>query len=280
MKAFNRTKQRGVTLVELLIVLALTIAAAWASINVMMDKAQTAKAEIQGGVLNELNNALGTYITNNYNELVNGTAVVGVTNAYAPTVAELRTLGVLNAGFSATNMYGGTYGISVFKTPTGCVAPNCDVASHVWLSGPIRNSEGTVDTTYAASAALAIGANGAFSSTMTPGTVFGPNGSWNATNPLGSQAGAVMARNGFGASGFSMLYRRDGSLPLTGNMDANSQSINNIAAVQSNGQQVVNNGFIRSANNVGAVEGDNCDTAGLGALAMKDDGVTLLYCAN
>lgn len=255
----SRSRQRGVTMVELLIVLALTIAAAWQAVAVFMDKAQTAKAEIQGGVLGELNNALGTYITNNYNALVNGTAVSGVTNAYAPTVAELVTLGVLNAGFQGTNMYGGTYGISVFKTPTGCVAPACDVASHVWLSGPIRNSEGTVDTTYAASAALAVGANGAFSSTVSPGTMFGPGGTWNVTNPLGSQAGAVLARNGFGSQGFSQFLRRDGSLPMTGNLDAGGQSINNGRLLQ-----------LSSAQTVGAA----CSTGQIG----RDAGGQVLAC--
>lgn len=223
-------KQKGFTLVELLLVVTLAIGAMGYVIAREFDKAQIEKAETQAGLLDKVNEAMGTYITNYYSQLVNNTPIAGVANIYAPTIAELKTLGVLESTFSGVNFYGGGYGTQAARVPAACVAPNCDVSSLVWITTPIRNANGQTDVSYAAFAAGQLGADGAFSNAGTPGTLSGPNASWTATNPVGATAGIVAARNGYGSQGFAQFLRRDGSLPMTGSLDMGARSITNLVS--------------------------------------------------
>lgn len=221
-------KQKGFTLIELLLAVTLAIGAMGYVIAREFDKAQIAKAETQAGLLDKVNGAMGTYITNYYSQLVNNTPIAGVANIYAPTIAELKTLGVLDSTFSSANFYSGGYGTQAALVPTGCVAPNCDVSSLVWLTTPIRNANGQTDVSYAAFAAAELGADGAFSNTGTPGTLAGPSATWTVANPVGATAGIVAARNGYGSQGFAQFLRRDGSLPMTGSLNMGAGAITNL----------------------------------------------------
>ncbi|RWA56012.1 hypothetical protein AU476_05495 [Cupriavidus sp. UYMSc13B] len=79
--------------------------------------------------------------------------------------------------------------------------------------------------------------------------ITGMAASWSAPNPLpGNQAGVLMMRVGntsLLAQSMNQFYKRDGSLNLTGPMDANNQAMYQVGNFQSNGS-------VSAAGNVGA----------------------------
>ncbi len=173
----------------------------------------------QGDVLADIGNSInGIYLATYYSNLVNGTAIAGVANAYAPTMTELENINVVPSGYSTTSAYGTPYVISLAKTPAGCVAPRCDIAGLVYIAGAITDPSTGRPMTLDDGAA-AIGGDGGYSDIITPSTITGVNAAWNQPNPLGSVSGVLAMRVGYGSSGWSAFVRRDGSLPMEGDLN-------------------------------------------------------------
>ena len=230
-----RRAQRGFTLLEVGIAIAISMMAATAFLWVQTMNLRVSKANAQGTQLTTLSNAVATYMTTYYSQLVNNQAIAGFANIYAPTVAELKTAQiVLPPNFSATNLYGGGYAVTISKTPGGCVSPNCDISSITNLTNAITNPlTGRVDGAALGNAMSVIGADGGFSTNAVPGSITGQGGAWTATNPAGSVAGILAMRAGYGSSGWAQFLRRDGQLPMTGPLNMGSQNVNNANTVNS-----------------------------------------------
>ena len=199
----------------------------------MMAEARSTRATAQGVQLQTLGNSVSTYSTQFYGPLVNGTAISGVVNPYAPTVAELQSLGLLNTSFSTTNQYNGGYGVRISKVPASCVAPSCDIENLVYLTNPITNpANGRLDGAALGQAAQVMQADGGFSDSSTPGNITGPSGAWSVTNPVTLSgipvAGILAMRSGYNSSTMAQFMRRDGQLPATGTQDFGGQTVNNV----------------------------------------------------
>lgn len=200
----------------------------------MYVEARMTKAAAQGKQLATWSNSVATYSTIFYNNLVNGTSIAGVADIYAPTVAELRALGLISATFSAANMYNGNYGAKITKTPIGCVAPNCDIENLAYLTNPITNTmNGRLDVPVLGKAAQTLGEDAGYSDLSTPGTVMGPDGKWSVVNPVGNVAGILVMRSGYNSSAMGQFMRRDGALPATGAQNMGGQDVNNVNSLRS-----------------------------------------------
>lgn len=235
MKKFLRS-QKGFTLAELMIVIVISIVLAAYKLYPMFVEARLTKSSAQGLQLATLGNTVATYSTTYYGPLVGGTAIPGVVNIYAPTVSELKTLGLLGTGFSTVNMYNGGYGVRITKSPTGCVAPNCDIENLVYLTNAIINpANGRIDGPVLGQASQTLGADGGYSDTATPATISGAGGAWTVTNPVTNPstgapvAGILAMRSGYNSSTLAQFMRRDGQLPATGAQDMGGQNVNNVA---------------------------------------------------
>ncbi|MHA6828260.1 hypothetical protein ACQUJV_18810 [Ralstonia pseudosolanacearum] len=215
-----RAKQRGVyDLVSLGIGASIAIAFAAAQLWQQRQELLSQQMAAQGGVVADLGNSVnGKYLALYYSNLVNGTAVPGVANAYAPTMTELQAINVVPAGSSTTAVNGAPYVVKLAKTPAGCVAPNCDINGLVYIAGAMTDPS-TGAPLVLEDGAAAIGGDGGYSDTVTPGTITGVNGAWSLTNPLGNAAGVLAMRVGYGSSGWSAFVRRDGSLPMEGDLN-------------------------------------------------------------
>ena len=234
--------QRGFTLVEVGIAITISTLIAVMALWSDMTKLRNAKASSQGTQLATASNAVATYITTYYSELVNNQAIPGFTNIYAPTIAELKTAQiVLPANFSATNVYGGGYTITISRSPSGCTPPACDITSLTNLTGPITNPmTGRPDGSSLGTAAALLGADGGFSTLAVPGSITGGGGAWTVPNPAGSVAGILGMRAGYGSSGWAQFLRRDGQLPMTGALNMGNQNVNNANTL--NSSSIVNTG--------------------------------------
>lgn len=219
------SKQRGYTATAMIIMLSVGgILTAGVARNTIKTSAENSGTAV-GSMLAQVNKAVGTYTVNNYATLVGGSGNL------APTVADLQNAGLLNANVGSPPM-GGTYAIQITREPAGCVAPNCNLTSRVWLTQPIRNADtGGIDIRKLGAATDAIGGDGGWSDAISPGTVHGAGG-WNRPNPAGSQAGILMAINGYGSSSFAQYVDRAGKqgmladFQMGGNNIAGANGIN------------------------------------------------------
>jgi Tfp pilus assembly protein PilE len=233
MKNIKRS-QNGFTLIEAMVAVSIVIMLASFKLYPMYIEARMTKAAAQGKQLATWSNSVATYSTIFYNNLVNGTSIAGVADVYAPTVAELRALGLISATFSATNMYNGNYGAKITKTPIGCVAPNCDIENLAYLTNAITNSmNGRLDLPVLGKAAQTLGEDAGYSDLSTPGTIQGPQGSWSVVNPVGNVAGILVMRSGYNSSAMGQFMRRDGALPATGAQNMGGQDVNNVNGLRS-----------------------------------------------
>ncbi|WP_247308902.1 shufflon system plasmid conjugative transfer pilus tip adhesin PilV [Ralstonia pseudosolanacearum] len=239
----TRARQRGFyDLVSLGIGASIAIAFAATQLWQQRQEMLSQQMAAQGNVLADIGNSInGKYLSLYYSNLVNGTAIPGVANEYAPTMAELQAINVVPAGYATTSAYGTPYVVSLAKTPSGCVAPNCDINGMVYIAGAITDPSTGAPLTLEDGAA-AIGGDGGFSDTITPSAITGLNAQWTQPNPLGNTAGILAMRVGYGSSGWAAYVRRDGSLPMEGDLNfrgtnGTQHNIDNAATV--NAQKAV-----------------------------------------
>lgn len=172
-----------------------------------------------GTMLGEINKAVGTYTVNDYKRLVDGTGNLN------PTIADLQAAGLLNANINPITPIGGTYAIQISREPVGCVAPNCNLTSRVWITQPVTNPDtGTIDIRKLGAATGAMGGDGGWSDNVNPGTVRGTGG-WTRPNPTGGQAGILMAINGYGSSSFSKFVDRAGTQGMLADFQMGNNNI-------------------------------------------------------
>ncbi len=240
--------QRGFTLVEVAIVTAITTLALGTGLWTKIQEAHVKKGEVLGEQLHRISAGVDDYLNKNYSALVQFTPnVSGFADPLHPTITELKAKNYLPGGISNSNIYGGGYKVFITKTPSGCVPSTCNLSVLTMISSPVlQQSSGALDTVALGSASKAIGGDAAVSHTAA--TLDGTGGTWSESNPLG-QAGIVAVRSGYGVSSMNEFYRRNGSMPLTGDLSGGGQNINNVNQVDS---QSINNAGDVATNTVTA----------------------------
>ncbi|WP_354676602.1 adhesin [Cupriavidus plantarum] len=168
-----------------------------------------------------------------------GSVTATVANPLHPTIQDLVNLKLLPIGFSDVSPLGIAFKVDL--TPTNCSTglTNCTIPGQMYATAAYRDASGNVRSDLMAAAVQRAGVDGGASYAETPGTVTGMAASWSAPNPLpGGPAGVLMMRVGntsLLAQSLNQFYKRDGSLNLTGPMDANNQGMNRVGNFQSNG---------------------------------------------
>lgn len=156
-----------------------------------------------------------------------------------PTINDLVHLGMTPPNLSDSAGDGGHYVIRIKKYPDDCMVPVCNLEGLVTIDRPYVNG-GKVDYARLGIAADVVGPDSAFSRASDPGVLSGYGGKWWTDNPtitaLGQPAGILAARFGYSSSTLSGFYKRDGSLPLTGDMKAGGHAINNVSTLTATGK--------------------------------------------
>jgi hypothetical protein len=168
-----------------------------------------------------------------------GSVTAPVASPLHPTIQDLINLQLLPIGFSDVSPLGLSFKVDL--TPTNCSAglTNCTIPGVMYSTTAYRDSSGSVRTDQLSGAIATAGVDSGVSYAESPGVITGMAASWSAPNPLpGNQAGVLMMRVGntsLLAQSMNQFYKRDGSLNLTGPMDANNQGMNRVGNFQSNG---------------------------------------------
>ncbi|CAN7785324.1 hypothetical protein LJR034_008593 [Caballeronia sp. LjRoot34] len=186
--------------------------------------------QIEGQNLASINAALGSYVTAQYGSLIPaGYSQTVATPITPPSLLQLSALANNRVTFKNGPFWGGTYQIAMMIVPDACstAAGTCHIATSLYPSLPLMKA-GSADIEGAGIIASAGGSSFGYSTNRAPSVITGIQGKWTLANPNGNKSGTILAINGFGADGNSPYYRRDGTLPLTGTMNANNQDMQNI----------------------------------------------------
>ncbi|MGF6265351.1 hypothetical protein OKW49_006344 [Paraburkholderia youngii] len=158
-----------------------------------------------------------------------------------PTIAQLVSAGNLKQAHKNGPYWGGSYATTMTMVPSGCTqaAGDCRVAFTMYPTTQLLRG-GKPDVAGAAQVAmtgskLAGTSQFGYSNAQNPGQIIGINGSFNAGNPLGSRAAAIMATNGPATDGNAVYIRRDGSLTWTGDQNVNGVSLHNVNSIDATG---------------------------------------------
>lgn len=229
------------SLIELVFVLGATAILTVIGIQQDVAKRRSQVLAVEGQNEAVIVKALGSWVDDNFGTLLAQYQQSGNPVLTAPTLDQLHVAGNLKQAYAAGPFWGGDYVIQLAMVPDNCSADagTCHVSYVFYPSQPYTRN-GVVDVSGASQIAMAGSTSGAqfgYSSTRDPGTVFGINGAWHATNPLpGTPAAAIVATNGPDLDDGDALYiRRDGSLTWTGSQNVNGVDLHNVGNIDAQG---------------------------------------------
>lgn len=178
-----------------------------------------------------------------------GGKTIGVADPLHPTVQDFINFGLLPIGYSDISPLGLSFRIDL--TPTNCAGDitGCSIPGLVYSTTGYRDAFGRIRTDLMGAAVVKAGQDAGVTFAETPATITGMAATWQAPNPVAGQPVGVLAMrigsSSLLAQSMNQFYKRDGSLNLTGAMDANNQAMNRVGNFQSNGS-------VSAAGNVGA----------------------------
>ena len=200
-----------------------------------VSQARDERARLVGTRLAWVNDAAKTYTTSFFTQIQKGEAVtrlgytVPASRVLAPTLADLNGLGFLRSEAAHPIRYGPqTININVqltVDTSTGCTAPNCQVDFVVSTTTPLLDAGNNAQVDVRRITIAANTASPSNAGIALPASVGGHPDMFVSKdgNPVGPNssgvAGLVAVINGYDSQGFAEFLRRDGSLPMTGNLN-------------------------------------------------------------
>lgn len=213
----SKRAQRGTTMLEISLALALSAMATAAALRTQQRDQMLQEHDLQGQVLKKIQDATNGYIYENYTQHQNLTQVTrngftlpGGTAAgqtLQPSVGNLISLGYLTSGVSPTAIVNnGTYRIQLQRVPAGCAPATCNITGLVFLDAPV-SVNGDVNGPGVGRILGAVGVDGASSMAGTSANLTALSGA-SMPNPVaGTPAGIVGARVGFDSTGSLQFLR-------------------------------------------------------------------------
>lgn len=232
-------KQRGFLLWQMAIFMTLSsIVAAYTGQKywqTTIRESRDDRARLVGTTLAKVTDAVKTYTTAYYQPIQQGQPItvngytVPSSRVLTPTLADLNGLGFLPSWATHPIVYNGqSVGFNVaikIDTSTGCSVPACNLSFQVMTTAPLIDpgNAANVDirrATIAARTASPGNAGVAMPASFggDPAIFVTSNGRQIGINP-GSVAGLIAMNNNYDSQGFASFLRRDGTLPMTGDLN-------------------------------------------------------------
>jgi len=202
-----------------------------------------------GNYMSNIAQAVNTYTFEAFTDLAKsptgstnltvGNKTIGVANPLHPTIQDLINFGLLPIGYSDVSPLGLSFRVDL--TPTNCAGDitGCSIPGLVYSTEGYRDGFGRIRTDLMGAAVVKAGQDAGVTFAETPATITGMAASWQQPNPVAGQPAGVLAMrvgtSSLLAQSMNQFYKRDGSLNLTGPMDANNQAMNRVGNFQSNG---------------------------------------------
>jgi len=211
------------------------------------------RAKLVGSRLAAIDDAVKTYSTSYFTQIQRQQQVernghtVPASRVRSPTTDDLFKMDLLSEQHAAAFVYNGRaigFDVRLAVPSSGCTIPNCNVTALVASTEPMVDlqSPNEVDLRRATIAAGVAGAGRAgISLPENPGVFVSIDNTNVGANAAGI-AGLIAITNGYDSRGFLEFARRDGSLPMTGdiNMQDDSGVRHNLRNVNDVATQTVN----------------------------------------
>ncbi|MEQ9883443.1 shufflon system plasmid conjugative transfer pilus tip adhesin PilV [Pectobacterium brasiliense] len=236
------TNQKGFSLLEITLVLGIGTAMAFIKFQDMKSDQEKVVANTVGSQMKQIGEAVNRYISIRYDKLSTLSSSSSQSSDPGPRICSAngceityQTLvneGLLPAGYTGVNMQKSSYKILLKRAGT---TPNYVINGLVITTLPW--SEGNrvrYDLLGRAMQAAGIDSGMTQSATVASGMA----GQWteNQNNYSGiNSAGLLAYRVGYDSSMYSVYLRRDGTLPMTGDLNMGGQSINNAKDITASG---------------------------------------------
>ncbi len=249
--------------------LALSSVALMASVPWTYAEIEEVQSVGTGNYMANIASAVNTYTFEAFTDLAKSPTVptnltvggktIGVASPLHPTVQDLINFGLLPIGYTDISPLGLSFRVDLTPTNCGADITACSIPGLVYSTTGYRDAVGRVRTDLLGLAVAKAGQDAGVSYAETPATITGMSASWSTVNPVAAQPSGVLAmRTGSSsllAQSMNQFYKRDGSLNLTGPMDANNQAMNRVGNFQSNGSvsaagNVAASGSMSAAGNV------------------------------
>ena len=236
---FNRFAcNPGFTLIELILVISVGLTMSFFSFQQMLRNHENTQAKAVGEQMKQLGNSVNSYIATHYDKLSSLSNSDGSTLDPGPrtcvastatcniTIPTLINEGLLPINYASKNLFDSSYTIILKRSGS---SPYYNITGLITTDNPWRGAGSAIRYDLLGKAMQEAGIDSGMTRDI-PSVLAGYKGLWthntaefsnvNKLGQLGFQAG-------YGSYSYSIYLRRDGTLPMTGNLNMGSQSINN-----------------------------------------------------
>ena len=282
-------KNKGFTLIELILALGVGVMASFIKFQDMRNEQDLMKASAAGEQIQRIGYAVNNYISLRYDKLSTLTSSSSQSNDPGPricsgdtctiTIQTLKNDGILPNSYVDSNAFKSPYSIVIKRTGS---SPNYVLDAMITTSAAWIESGNNPRYDLLGFAMQKAGIDSGMTKSNTKAD--GYNGSWseqsssfnNITKP-----GQLAFRAGYNASLYSAFLRRDGTLPMTGNLNMGGKDIYNAKDMTASGNasfsgkgdfggNITSGGTVTAAGQVIAHNGYG-DTISFGGDAHADD---------
>lgn len=234
--------KKGFSLLELTLVLGVGTMVAFMKFQDMKNEQESIMASTVGQQMKQIGEAVNGYINIRYDKLSTLSNAAGTGTDPGPrtcsgSVCEITYQTLINEGllpstYTGTNANKSSYKIILKRdgTTPNYVINGLITTSTAWIEG------GKTRYDLLGKAMQTAGIDSGM--TRTTSNAFGYGGQWSETsanfNNITS-AGQLAFRVGFNSALYSVYLRRDGTLPMTGDLNLDGHNINNVAALNATG---------------------------------------------
>jgi len=234
--------KKGFSLLELILVLGVGIAFAFMRFQEMLQQQDEIRASVSGKQIKQIGDATNGYISLRYDKISSLSNAAGNGTDPGPrncsgnictiTYQTLVNEGLLPSTYVAKNGFGSGYNIQISRSG---ISPNY-IIDGVVLTNAAWVEGGKVRYDLLGKAMQSAGIDSGVSKNTT--TVNGYGGGWSSsssTYSLINKTGLLAYRTGYNSFAYSAYLRRDGTLPMTGNLDMGANDINNAKNITASG---------------------------------------------
>ena len=239
-------KSKGFTLLELILVLGVGSMVAFMKFQDMKNEQEAIVAKGVGQQMKQMGEAVNKYISIRYDKLAILSPAAGngsdpgprtcTTSGCDITYQTLVNEGLLPSSYTGVNIAKSSYKIFLKRSGT---SPNYVINGLITTTSSWTES-GAIRYDLLGKAMQEAGIDSGV--TKSAIGVSGYNGQWNetATNfPIITTAGQLAYRTGYDAALYSVYLRRDGTLPMTGDLNMGGQSIYNANKITASGDLTI-----------------------------------------
>jgi len=236
--------KNGFSLLELILVLGVGTTLAFLKFQDMLHDQEEVKASAAGQQIKQLGEAVNGYINIRYDKLSTLSNSTGTGTDPGPRTCttsnsvcsiSYQTLineGLLPSTYVARNSFGSDYSIQLKRSGTSpnYIIDGIIVTNSSWIEG------GNIRYDLLGKAMQSAGIDSGMTKSATQLSGYGNN--WNYLSsgyPAIAKAGMLGYRVGYNSAMYSVYLRRDGTLPMTGNLNMGGQSIYNTQDITASG---------------------------------------------